>query len=91
MSMNEMSEKIRELKELEALIKQATAEADAIKDSIKAEMAAKGTEVLNVDIYTVRYQTITSNRFDTKAFQKTHGELYDQYVKPTVSTRFTVA
>lgn len=91
MSMNELTKKIEELKELEALIKQAADEAEAIKDTLKAEMVAKGTEELNVDVYTVRYQTITSNRFDTKAFQKTHGELYAQYVKPTVSTRFTVA
>lgn len=38
MSSNEMSAKIRELKELQQLIEEATAEAEAIKDEIKAAM-----------------------------------------------------
>ena len=38
MSMNEMESKIRELRQLQALIDEATAEAEAIKDTIKAEM-----------------------------------------------------
>ena len=38
MSMNEMESKIRELRQLQALIDEVTAEAEAIKDTLKAEM-----------------------------------------------------
>lgn len=38
MSMNEIEGKIRELRQLQTLIDEATAEADAIKDAIKAHM-----------------------------------------------------
>ena len=38
MSINEMEVKARELRQLQALIKEAQAEAEAIKDAIKAAM-----------------------------------------------------
>lgn len=38
MSINEMTSKVRELKELQALIEEAEAEAEEIKDQIKKAM-----------------------------------------------------
>ena len=38
MSTNELTEKIRTLRELQALIEEAQAEAEGIKDAIKAHM-----------------------------------------------------
>ena len=38
MSTNELESKIRELRQLQALIEEATAEAETIKDAIKASM-----------------------------------------------------
>lgn len=38
MSTNDIAEKCRELRELQALIEEAQAEADAIKDALKAAM-----------------------------------------------------
>ena len=38
MSINEMESKARELRELQVLIDEATAEAEAIRDAIKAAM-----------------------------------------------------
>jgi len=91
MSQNELTAKIRELKELQQLIDEATAEADAIRDAIKAEMTAAGVDELIVDVFKVRWQKVTSNRFDTTAFKKTHADLYAQYTKPQETRRFTVA
>lgn len=91
MSQNELTAKIRELKELQQLIEEATAEADAIRDAIKAEMTAAGVDELVVDVFKVRWQKVTSNRFDTTAFKKTHADLYAQYTKPQETRRFTVA
>lgn len=91
MSTNELAKKIRELKELQALIDEAQAEVEAIKDEVKALMTAEGTEELTVDVYKVRYTVVKSNRFDTSAFKKTHAELYSQYTKETETRRFSVA
>lgn len=91
MSTNEITTKVRDLKELQALIEEAQAEAEAIKDEIKAYMAATGKEEMTVDVFKVRYTTVTSSRFDSAAFKKTHGDLYAQYTKQTETRRFSVA
>lgn len=87
----EMLNKIRELKELEALISEAEKDAESIKDELKAEMTEQGVDELQVDIFKIRYKTVVNSRFDSKSFKATHAELYDQYTKQTESRRFTVA
>lgn len=91
MSTKDLTAKVRSLKELEALIAEAQAEAESIKDELKAELINRNTEEMMVDIFKIRYKTVKSNRFDTTAFKSTHKELYDQYIKQTESRRFTVA
>lgn len=91
MSQNELTAKIRELKQLKQLIEEAEAEIETIQDAIKAEMTAAGTDEMTVDVFTVRWKPVKSSRFDTTAFKKTHADLYAQYTKPTTTRRFTIA
>lgn len=91
MSTKDLTAKVRSLKELEALIAEAQAEAESIKDELKAEMINRNTEEMSVDVFKIRYKTVKSNRFDTTAFKSTHKELYDQYIKQTETRRFTVS
>ena len=91
MSINEMTAKIRELKELEALISEAQAEAEAIKDALKAKLDEQNTEELIADIYKVRYTTVTSERVDTTAFKKACPELAKQFTKTSITRRFSIA
>lgn len=91
MSKNELTEKVRQLKELKAFADEVAAEITTIEDELKAEMNAQGVEEMMVDVFKLRYKTVTSSRFDTSAFKATHGELYAQYTKPTVFRRFTIA
>lgn len=91
MSTKDLTAKVRSLKELEALIAEAQAEAEGIKDELKAEMINRNTEEMTVDVFKIRYKTVKSNCFDTNAFKSTHKELYNQYIKQTESRRFTVA
>lgn len=91
MSANEMVTRIRELKELEAFIAQAQAEAEAIKDSIKATMTEQNTEEITVDVYKVRYTTVTSERIDTTAFKKALPDLAKQFTKTSSARRFSIA
>lgn len=90
MSVNELSAKIRELKELQQLVEEAEAEMETIRDELKAHMTAQNTEEITVDVFKVRYTTVKSSRFDAAAFKKTHADLYQQYSKPTTSKRFTI-
>ena len=91
MSTIEISAKIAELQELEALIEEAKAEADSIRDEIKNEMLNRNTEELTAGQYIVRYTTILSNRFDSTAFKKVMPDVYKAYTKQTSSRRFTIS
>ena len=91
MSRNELITKIEALNEWEAVIEEAKTEAEAIRDSIKAEMLELDTEEMQAGQYIVRWTSLLSNRFDTTAFKKAHGELYKAYTKQTASRRFTIS
>ncbi len=91
MSQNEMASKVRELKELQLMAAELEAEITSLQDAIKAEMTARDTEEMIVDVFKVRWTTVNSNRFDTTAFKKTHADLYDQYCKQSTTRRFTIA
>ena len=49
MSTTEITSKIEALKELEALIEEAKAEAEALRDEIKTEMLNRNTEEMGLD------------------------------------------
>ena len=91
MSMNELTVKVKELKELKAYAEQIADEIAALEDTIKAEMTARDTEEMTVDVFKIRWSKVTSKRFDTAAFKKTHADLYEQYSKQTESRRFSIA
>ena len=91
MSANEMTAKVRELKELKAMAAEIADEIATIEDSIKAEMTARGTNEMTVDVYKIRWTTVTSSRFDTTAFKSEMPELYGRFTKTTTTRRFTVA
>ena len=91
MSTHELTAKVKELKELQALIEEATAEAEAIKDELKAYMKTSGAEELNAGLFKLRYSSVTSSRFDTKSFKAMHSELYEQFCKSSTSMRFSIA
>lgn len=91
MSNIDLAKKIDELHELEELIEEAKATAEAVKDSIKAELIMRDTEELEVNGKIIRWTSVLSNRFDTTAFKKSYGELYKQFVKQVSSRRFSIA
>ena len=90
MSKNEMVAKIEALNEWEAIIADAQAEAEAIRDEIKAEMLERDTEELVAGAYIVRWTSVLSNRFDTTGFKKVYGDLYKAFTKQTASRRFSI-
>ena len=91
MANNELLNKIEALNEWEALMEEAKAEIEALRDSLKLEMLERGTEELECGQYILRYQTIVSNRFDSSAFKKTLPEVYKSFIRQSTSKRFTVA
>lgn len=90
MSTNEITTKIRQIKELQQLIEEAEAEMETLKDTIKAEMTARDVDELTADVFKVRWTTVESSRFDSAAFKKAMPELFKQFSKQTTSRRFSI-
>lgn len=90
MSTVELASKIEQLKELEALIREAEKEVEALKDEIKAEMYMRDTQEMSVGRYVVRWTSVVTDRFDSKAFKAEMGAVYNRYIKQTESRRFSI-
>ena len=91
MSQNEIASKIEQLKEWEAILEEAQAEVEALRDCIKAQMLERETEEMQVGTYIVRWTSVLSTRFDSTAFKREHAELYKEFTKQVASRRFTIA
>ena len=91
MSERMLLNRVKKLKALEAQQKELEAQIEALKDEIKADMQERGVEQQAAGSFLIRWTTVTANRFDSKAFQKEYETLYSQYLKQTVSRRFSIA
>ena len=91
MSINELETRIEKMQEWEALADEAKQEADAIRDSIKAEMQERNASELAAGKYIVRWTDVVSNRFDSSAFKKVHSDLYKAFTRAVSSRRFSVS
>ena len=91
MSTIDIATKIEALKELESLIEEAKAEAETLRDEIKAEMLNRDTEELEAGKYIVRWTSVLTQRFDTTAFKKVMPDVYKTYTKQVSSRRFSIA
>jgi predicted phage-related endonuclease len=91
MSTIEITSKIEALKDLESLIEEAKAEAEALRDEIKSEMLSRDTVEMEAGKYIVRWTSVLSQRFDTTAFKKVMPEVYKEYTKQVTSRRFSIA
>ena len=91
MSKVELLAKIELLNKYEAMMEELKAEADAVRNSIKAEMEAREGEELIAGQYIVRWTSVLSTRFDSTAFKKVLPELYKAYTKQTASRRFSIS
>ncbi len=91
MSKIELLAKIELLNKYEAMVEEMKAQADTIRNEIKAEMEARELEEMIAGQYIIRYTAVLSNRFDTTAFKKVMPEIYQAYTKQVSSRRFTIS
>ena len=89
MSTQDIITKIHELRELQSLIDEATAEAEALKDSIKAYMGEQ--EELRAGEYKITWKPVETTRLDTTALKTRMPDIYELYTRKTTTRRFLVA
>ena len=89
MSTNELEMKCRELRQLQNLIEEAQAEAEAIKDAIKAHMG--DAEAVQAGEYKITWKPVTTTRLDSKALKAALPDVVERFTKTTSTRRFCVA
>ena len=87
MSTNELEMKIRELRQLQQLIEEAQAEAEGIRDAIKAHMG----EQLRAGGYKITWKPVTSSRLDAVALRAALPEVAARFTRTSTTRRFCVA
>ena len=89
MSINGIEAKALELRQLQNLIEEAQAEAEALKDAIKAAMG--DSESIQAGEYKITWKAVTSSRIDTTALKKALPDVAERFTKETTTRRFCVA
>lgn len=91
MSTYDLDNKITKMQEYEALAEEAKAEAEALRDEIKAELTQRNAEEVTTGKYIVRWTSVLSQRFDSTAFKRAMPDVYKAFTKQVSSRRFSIS
>ena len=89
MSTQDIERKIKQLREMKRMAEEAQAEAEALKDEIKAFMGA--SEELRAGEYKITWRTVESARVDTKALAKAMPDVAAAFTRTSTVRRFCIA
>ena len=89
MSTTELEMKIRELRQLQSLIEEAQAEAEGIRDAIKAHMG--DSEELRAGEYKITWKSVKTARIDTTALKKALPDVVQAFTRETAVRRSQIA
>ena len=85
----EIESKCRELRELQALIEEAQAEAEAVKDELKRAMG--GAEELRAGEYKITWRPVKAVKLDVKALRAALPDVAARFSRESTTRRFCVA
>lgn len=91
MTTKELMNAVQQLKEWEAMEKEAKANVNALKKMIQDELISKNVETLEVGPFTIRYTSMNTEKFDSTAFKKAAPEMYLKFIKHISSRRFSIS
>lgn len=88
MSTKDLDTRVSTLKDLQSQIDALTAEAEAIKDELKAEMVSRGEDVLTGTGWKASWKVVESSRLDTKALKAALPDVAAKYTVTSRTSRF---
>lgn len=88
MSTQELEQKVRELREMQAIVEEAQAEVEALKDAIKAAMGQR--EELRAGEYKITWKAVTTARLDAAALRKAMPDVAAAFTTQSITRRFIV-
>jgi predicted phage-related endonuclease len=90
MSAHELDTKVSTLREILSQIDALQAEAEAIRDSIKAEMINRGEDTLTGNGWKASWKVIDGTRFDSKALKAADPATFARFTIATRTSRFVL-
>ena len=90
MANNELISMVTELKELQSFRSEIDEQIDNIESQIKAHLSDTGLHEMRAGVYHIRWIDVTSKRFDSRSFKNDYPDIYNNYLCPSTSKRFTV-
>ena len=91
MSMNELEQKVADLRELRRMADELSAEIAATEDELKAYMTANNADTLHGPSFKITWKEVTSSRLDSKALKAAAPAIWEQFTRQTTTRRFIVA
>ena len=91
MTNRQLDNRVKKIQALEEQIKELEAQADALRDEIKADLSDKGEDEHNTGSFIIRWKEVVSNRLDSKALKAALPDVFATFSKQSSSRRFTVS
>ena len=91
MTITEINNNARELKELKLLRDELNNEITAIEDKIKAQMLEANTDSIVTTQFRITWKEVRTSRIDTTAMKLAMPDVCSQFVKETVARRFIIS
>ena len=89
MSENDIIRKVKLLREMQQLAEEAQAEAEALKDELKAHMGT--SEELSAGEYRITWKPVESARVDTAALRREMPSIAEAFTRKSPARRFCVS
>lgn len=91
MGMNELEQKVAQLRELRQMQDELAAEIAATEDELKAYMAANNADTLHGHSFKITWKKVTSSRLDSKALKAAAPTIWEQFTRQTTARRFVLS
>ena len=85
-----LENEIRDIRTLEAKNNELEEMKKEKEAHIKSVLNETGLEEMQIGAFTVRFQNIVRNNFNTTAFKKKYLELYNAFIKQSNYRKFTI-
>lgn len=89
MTIKQYDNRMRKIEELEAKKAELEKEIEGLKNEIKDSLGDE--EHIETPNYKINWVNVISNSFDSKSFKASHAKLYESFLVPKASRRFTYA
>lgn len=84
----QLTERVHSLKELRRQAEDLAERIKVLEDDLKNEMTSRNEYELEGDDWKISWKEVVSNRFSQSTFKAAHPDLFESYLKESVSRRF---